>query len=155
MFRCYYVNFKRNEYCRKCGWKRPKSLNIQDNSNVGSQLGNQASGKEPTISFVRDAIDSNISHLSQRESLNRKEEWNNNSMEIVDFPIVGGKSYISRDPCAREKWKEEMLRRSKGILTKNARDNKNFPCHSGIPKSMELDESTDDEEMASWFIGEK
>ncbi|KAF3320549.1 zinc finger protein VAR3 [Carex littledalei] len=149
---CYYVNFRRNEYCRKCGWKRPKSLNIQDNNTIGSQLENQASGEIPTVSFVRDA---NVTHFSQRKSLNRKEEWNNNSMDIVDFPIVGGRSCISRDPSAREKWKEEMFRKSKGTLTKDTKDGQNFPCYSGIPKSMQLDESTDDEEMASWFIAER
>lgn len=153
------MNFRRNGYCRKCGWKRPKSLNIQDNSTIGSQLENQASGEKPTVSFVRDAIDSNVTHFSQRKSLNGKEEWNNNnnnnSMDIVDFPIVGGRSYISRDACAREKWKEEMFRKSKGTSTKDNEDVQNFPCYSGIPKSMQLDESTDDEEMASWFIAER
>ncbi|KAJ3697697.1 hypothetical protein LUZ61_001402 [Rhynchospora tenuis] len=150
---CYYVNFRRNQYCRKCGWKRPKVFNTED-STIDSQLGNQEPVKKPIVSFVRDAADSNITHFFQRKSLNRKEE-RNISMEIVDFPIVGGKSSISRDPYAREKWKEEMLRKSKGNLPKDARDGQVFSCYSGIPKSFELDESTDDEEMASWFIAER
>ncbi|KAJ4815173.1 zinc finger (Ran-binding) family protein [Rhynchospora pubera] len=151
---CYYVNFRRNEYCRKCGWKRPKLSNTED-SIIDCQLGNQEPVKKPIVSFVRDADDSNITHFSQRKSLERKEERKNNSMEIVDFPIVGGNSSISRDPRAREKWKEEMLRKSKGNFPKDTRDDQNFPCYSGIPKSFDLDESTDDEEMASWFVAER
>jgi hypothetical protein len=123
-------------------------MNVQDNNTIGSQLEKQASGKESTISFVRYATDSNTSHFSQRKGFNGKEEWNNNRMDFLDFPIVGGRSHISSDPCAREKWKEEMLRRSKGILTKGTKEGQKFSCYSGIPKSMELNESTDDEEIA-------
>ncbi|KAJ3672893.1 hypothetical protein LUZ60_006267 [Juncus effusus] len=155
---CNYVNFRRNEHCRKCGWKRPKLLNFENTASE-SELNNHSYDQNPKFSFVSNKknIESSITYTSQRKTTEPKEEldlesWNhnNNRVAMCDFPIIGGKSVISRDSSERERWKEEMLRKNKGILTNENYEFSDYSCD--IPKSMQLSESTDCEEMKSWFI---
>ncbi|KAL5219069.1 hypothetical protein ABZP36_019753 [Zizania latifolia] len=164
---CNYVNFKRNAFCLKCGWKRPKSLNDQDTIEPHRDLEHN---KHPTISFVQDALQSrrqqrilqNKAPLSVEDSdfwSADDEEGAYNSDDgrsplqkdykfLEGFPIIGGRTAMSQDPLEREKWKEEMSRRSKGLLTKVSEESN----HVRIPKSIEqIDSGDDDDDISSWF----
>lgn len=70
---------------------------------------------------------------------------------LESFPIVGGKTATSQDPLAREKWKDEMSRRNKGLATKESQECSRPFNTARLPRSMELIDSDDD--MASWFSG--
>ena len=134
--RCNYVNFKRNAFCLKCCWKRPKSLNSQDSIESSHDLEHS---RNPSISFVQDGVqlknwqipkkndpsDEDSDFWSDNESDDSKA---NNLLPLQDykflesFPITGGKTATSQDPLAREKWKDEMSRRNKGLLIKESRE---------------------------------
>jgi hypothetical protein len=68
---------------------------------------------------------------------------------LESFPIIGGKTATSQDPLAREKWKDEMSRRSKGLPTKESQEHRGQFAPARLPRSMELVDSDDD--IASWF----
>ncbi|KAF0910261.1 hypothetical protein E2562_001448 [Oryza meyeriana var. granulata] len=72
---------------------------------------------------------------------------------LESFPIIGGRTAMSQDPLEREKWKEEMSRKNKGLLTKVSQESNrpSRPIH--IPRSIELIESGDDDDISSWFSG--
>ncbi|KAF6150831.1 hypothetical protein GIB67_020914 [Kingdonia uniflora] len=93
---CNYINFKRNMICLKCNWKRPKA---KSSYNEDAQ-----SPDEDTFSW------------------SSEEDGDNNSdMIFPDFPIVGGKSVISQNSQAREKWKSQMMSNgSKQISSKES-----------------------------------
>ena len=163
--RCNYVNFKRNAFCLKCCWKRPKSLNSQDSIESSHNLEHS---RNPSISFVQDGVqlknwqipkkndpsDEDSDFWSDNESDDSKA---NNLLPLQDykflesFPITGGKTATSQDPLAREKWKDEMSRRNKGLLTKESQECSRPFRSVRLPRSMELVDSDDD--IASWFSG--
>ncbi|KXG37731.1 hypothetical protein SORBI_3001G116800 [Sorghum bicolor] len=165
---CNYVNFKRNGFCLKCGWKRPKSLNNQDTIESRHDLEHS---KTPSISFVQDGVQLKRWQSPQKSASPSDEDsdfWsaddeggdsrdNDALLQQKDyrfldsFPIVGGRTANSQDRLAREKWKDEMSRRNKGLQTKESQESVR-PCSPGrLPRSMELVESDDD--IASWFSG--
>jgi len=167
-YRCNYVNFKRNGFCLKCGWKRPKSLNNQDTIESRHDLEHS---KTPSISFVQDGVQLKRWQSPQKSASPSDEDsdfWsaddeggdsrdNDALLQQKDyrfldsFPIVGGRTANSQDRLAREKWKDEMSRRNKGLQTKESQESVR-PCSPGrLPRSMELVESDDD--IASWFSG--
>ena len=74
--------------------------------------------------------------------------WNEDS-GFVDFPIAGGKSDLSQNAQRREKWKSEMLERSKSTV--RTRPELAEFRSTGFPRMLDFTESTDDEEMAEWF----
>lgn len=74
----------------------------------------------------------------------------NQSSAFVDFPIAGGKSDFSQNIEKRERWKLEMLERSRTTF----REKKNSAeCRSRSSKEKEvgLFECTDDQEIEEWF----
>ena len=74
--------------------------------------------------------------------------WNKDS-GFVDFPIAGGKSDLSQNAERREKWKSEMLERSKSTV--RTRPELDEFRSTGFRRMLDFTESTDDEEMAEWF----
>lgn len=167
---CNYVNFKRNAFCLKCGWRRPKSLNSQDTIEPHRDLEHN---KHTTISFVQDGIQSRRWQIPQTNAPLSDEDsdfWSsgegddnsdNNMLPVQknykfleSFPIVGGKTAISQDPLEREKWKEEMSRRNKGLSRKVSEESNRPSSPTRITRSMEMVESDDnDDEISSWFSG--
>ncbi|XP_062214797.1 zinc finger protein VAR3, chloroplastic-like [Phragmites australis] len=165
---CNYLNFKRNAFCLKCGWKRPKSLNSQDSIEPQHDLKHN---KNPTISFVQDGVQlkkwqiaEKINPLSDEDSdfwSSEEDQGDNGANSMLpmqkdckfleSFPIVGGRTAISQDPLAREKWKEEMSKRNNGLPIKESQEHNQPFNHVRLPRSMELVESDDD--IASWFLG--
>ncbi|TVU45411.1 hypothetical protein EJB05_04898, partial [Eragrostis curvula] len=163
---CNYLNFKRNGFCLKCGWKRPKSLNSQDSIESLHDLGHN---KNPAISFVQDGIqlkrlqsqhknapltddDSDFwSSEEEQGDYNAKKTHEMQDYKFLEsFPIVGGRTASSQDLLAREKWKEDMSRRTKGLPTEESRASNQDFSPVRLPKSMELVES-DDDEISAWF----
>lgn len=164
--RCNYVNFKRNAFCLKCCWKRPKSLNSQDWIESRHDLDPSSN---TTISFVQDGAQSKKWRIPQKNApisdedsdfWSADDEWDgsrgndllplyNHNKFLESFPIVGGKTAASQDPLAREKWKDEMSRRNRSRPTKESQESNRPFNPERLPRSMELVESDDD--MASWF----
>lgn len=68
---------------------------------------------------------------------------------ILDFPIAGGMSDVSRDTEKREMWKLKMLERSR--MTAEEKANPEEPRSSRIYRNSESPDFEDDEEMAEWF----
>lgn len=68
---------------------------------------------------------------------------------ILDFPIAGGMSDVSRDTEKREMWKMKMLERSR--MTAEEKANPEEPRSSRIYRKSESPDFEDDEEMAEWF----
>lgn len=164
---CNYLNFKRNAFCLRCGWKRPKSLNSQDNIEPHNDL---EQNKPPTISFVEDGIQSRRRQILQKKdplsdedsdfwSSEERDDDSEDSMlrihkdyKFLDsFPIVGGRTAISQEPLEREKWKQEMSMGNKGLPTKVSEESNLSSVR--VPRSMEIAESDDDDEISSWFSG--
>ena len=73
-------------------------------------------------------------------------------MRILDlqiFPLQGEKGDLSPNEQRRERWKSEMLERSKGTTMPRPEDDEfRSTC---FPRSLEFSESTDEEEMGGWF----
>ncbi|CAN6322849.1 unnamed protein product [Urochloa humidicola] len=165
---CNYVNLKRNAFCLKCCWKRPKSLNSQDSIESRHDLEHS---RNPAISFVQDGVQSKKWQIPQKNAPLSDEDsdfWSaddegddsraNDMLPLQkdykfleSFPIVGGKTATSQDPFVREKWKDEMSRRNKGLPTKESQERSGPFNPVRLPRSMELVDSDDD--MASWFSG--
>ncbi|OUZ99386.1 zinc finger protein [Macleaya cordata] len=160
---CNYINFKRNMVCLKCDWKRPKASKYSDTS-TQSQHEDKGLHQPYSMKFVRDE-DEDADETSNRFSVgqerpSRKKVWSfledggdededgfspsNKLSDFDDFPILGGKSSVSQDPQAREKWKEEMSKMRRIVSCE--REN-----HAQLPKKLEFLDSADDDEMAEWF----
>jgi hypothetical protein len=163
--RCNYLNFKRNGFCLKCGWKRPKSLNIKDSIESQHDLGHN---NNPAISFVQDGVqlrkwqtphknapitddDSDFwSSEEEHDDYGTKRTLQMQDYKFLEsFPIVGSKTATSQDPVAREKWKEDMSRRPRGFPKESHGSNQDL-SHVRLPRSMDLVES-DDDEISEWF----
>ncbi|WVZ60252.1 hypothetical protein U9M48_010299 [Paspalum notatum var. saurae] len=165
---CNYVNFKRNAFCLKCCWKRPKSLNNQDGVESRHDLEHS---KNPSISFVEGGVQLKRWRSPQKNPSPSEEDsdfWSEDDeggdsrandtllsqkdYKFLDsFPIVGGRTASSQDPLAREKWKDEMSMRNKGLQTTESQESNRPLSPSRLPRSMELVDSDDD--IASWFSG--
>ncbi|KAL6909447.1 hypothetical protein ACP4OV_001728 [Aristida adscensionis] len=168
---CNYVNFKRNAFCRRCNWKRPKSLNSQETIESRHELEHN---KNPTISFVQDGFQSRRWQIQQKHDALSDEDsdfWSSDEERsgrsadhsmvpvqkdykfLESFPIVGGRTAVSQDPLAREKWKQEMSKGNRDSPAEDSQEDEQ-PCSPArLPKSMELVESDDDDEISSWFSG--
>lgn len=142
--------------CLKCDWRRPKASNYTDISSH-NQLEYEGRNQPHGMNFVSNDVRYNGSPHSRIER--RKEsgrswtsldddkdddnirfQWN----RFQDFPTAGGKSDISQNPLARERWKEEMLKKSQNFSESDEDD-----WDSQLPPDFV--QATDDEEIAEWF----
>ncbi|KAM0936094.1 putative ubiquitin-conjugating enzyme E2, Zinc finger, RanBP2-type, ubiquitin-conjugating enzyme/RWD [Dioscorea sansibarensis] len=160
---CNYINFRRNMLCLKCDWKRPKGTNNGENTTV-SPHDMQGHHKHSGLKFARDGADSanQLRHDQQTPQIGDEkldfwsdQDENMNSsdkfFEFDNFPIVGGKGAVSQNPLLRETWKEEMLKKSRGMLdarTDEKDSGVDFASFSGVE---ELNESSDEDDIAAWF----
>lgn len=121
---CNYINFRKNFYCLKCGWKRPKAACTEHGADKSHSYNNQHIYPS----------DSALPHFPRTRSLNFSSSPKysfcevagttgggmprfKSSTEFHEFPVVGGKSAISKDSSARDRWKEDMLSRKKGVIS--------------------------------------
>ncbi|KAL0005229.1 hypothetical protein SO802_012790 [Lithocarpus litseifolius] len=162
---CNYINFRKNMVCLKCDYRRPKALNTSDTSaqpphytggyhdksgmsfvKVKTEINDQPSiGKNrhrDRGSNIWRFVEDNI------EDCDGSSSWNEDS-GFVDFPIAGGKTDLSQNAQRREKWKSEMLERSKSIA--RTRPEVDEFRSMGFPRMLDFPETTDDEEIAEWF----
>lgn len=160
---CNYINFRRNMVCLKCGWKRPKALN---GGNVaGSQHDNRGHQKHSSILFVRNGDDTTGQHVQWKPTeaedsdfWSSGEDGDDDDEDKLDawykfadnFPIVGGRTALSRDPLSREKWKEDMSKSRRHSGDRNQGTDGGLDSAS-LRSGMELDETSGEDEIAEWF----
>lgn len=146
---CNYINFRRNMVCLKCDHKRPIASNT---AYIASQpMDNNVKNHQMQPWFVpeKQNRDEGNNSLEFVESGSRGHSgssvWNQ-VPGFMDFPVVGGKSDVSRNMQMQESWKTEMAHTRRTAV--NANDG------TGSYKSEFL-ASGDDDEMAEWFGGGK
>ncbi|WOL11617.1 hypothetical protein Cni_G20381 [Canna indica] len=167
---CNYINFRKNAFCLKCNWKRPKSLNNEDLARP--QHGSQVNSKSYGFSFVRD------SHIGAKKLVTQEEDsdfWSSSedggddsnskfdSLKGFDnFPILGGRSAVSRDPIARQRWKEEVSKRRHGEPSRECvQEFNDQECDGGalasfnLGRSIGLDDCSSEDDIAEWFGSRK
>ncbi|CAH9119891.1 unnamed protein product [Cuscuta epithymum] len=146
---CNYINFKRNMVCLKCDHRRPRASNSIGSSSLHACLNtNNRLSSSPYLDRekqFRDGVKPNAFKSDRDEFVSRNQE-----AEFADFPILGGKSDISRNEQKREKWKRERMERSTNAVKSKEEDFEFKSCfvetsnHSQLPNH-------EDEQMADWF----
>lgn len=155
---CNYINFRRNMVCLKCDHRRPKTSNASNSSlQPHGEYKNHHENSKPTFAGYRFDSNKELPMASERKSRNRDShiwrfvedgienhkylENSNETSEILDFPIAGGKT--------------GMPKAQRGEACKNELPNQ---CRKHSWQSDTDDEfsssdnlSSDDEEMAEWF----
>ncbi|XP_062110191.1 uncharacterized protein LOC133822011 [Humulus lupulus] len=168
---CNYINFRRNMVCLKCDHRRQKAVNSSE-SYAKSNLENVRYSNSRLTNVEVYNADNSIQTSVQRSGLCRNNSANvwrfveeeneectypkskNEASGFVDFPIAGGKSDLSRSAEKRERWKSEMLERSKGTFKAkddDDDDNGDELRPACLERRSEFPYSADDEEMAEWF----
>lgn len=155
--------------CLKCDYRRPKASNA---SKISIQLEHDSRGNlnhnrlkflygenevSDPKSVVSDRVNRSIGADTWRFVEEEREDcysvsWNENS-RFVDFPIAGGKSSLSQNAQKKERWKLEMLERSK-TTARTKENDEEFECASA-QRRLNFLESTDDEDTAEWFGHER
>ncbi|KAL6566329.1 hypothetical protein OROGR_001944 [Orobanche gracilis] len=155
---CNYINFKRNMVCLKCDHKRPIP---SSNAGIASQTANndvkshqmrawfgqlKQSGHEGgrPLDFVETESEGHASSSSLEEVPN-----------FMHFPVVGGKSDLSRDVERQQLWKIEMAEKSRneGRPRKDSFRHDSYDIRGGMKEY--LISSDDDDDMSEWFEGVK
>ncbi|KAK7849046.1 zinc finger protein var3 [Quercus suber] len=134
--KCNFLNFAKNTRCLQCKEKPPKrQLNMGEWEYASAQPPHDTGGyhNKSGMSFVKvkTEINDQLSvgqnrHQDRGSNMWRFVEdnsgvydgsssWNEDS-GFVNFPIAGGKSDLSQNAQRREKWKSEMLERSKSTV---------------------------------------
>ncbi|KAL2545876.1 Ran BP2/NZF zinc finger-like superfamily protein [Forsythia ovata] len=118
---CNYINFRRNMICLKCDHRRPIASHTAGNSSqpvsnavnhhqMQNWFGQEKQSRDEGVNswkFVEsDGKDHTASH-----------SWNQ-FPGCIDFPVVGGKSDLSRNVQKQERWKTEIGRQKQNC----------FPC---------------------------
>ncbi|XP_030448048.1 uncharacterized protein LOC115670830 [Syzygium oleosum] len=162
---CNYINFRRNMVCLKCDYRRPKASNSNGSSQWEHDVGSHHRGHgavEDRNSMCSPRRNSQIRvanrwrFVDEENGVAEKPKLTNslnNVSGILDFPIAGGLSDLSRDTEKRETWKLKMLERSRMATEEKA--NPDEPRSSRIYRKSESPDFEDDEEMADWFGGGK
>lgn len=145
--------------CLKCDWKRPKASNCTD-SFAQFQHENGEHQQNSRMSFVRNNDEANSGHFRRSENQSHREDtdfWSDDDSsshggysEFEDFPILGGTGVVSRDPNERERWKDEMSKRSRGVSRVRKRSDGDLGPAT-FPRSFEFGDSDDGDKMAGWF----
>lgn len=154
--------------CLKCDHRRPKMSNASNTPQQEQEVKNNHKNRK----FVEDRRDSSDESPTMSERKNRNREWrfvedgtenhkclnsSNYPVQILDFPIAGGKSELS-EPLRREEYKNKALKESKMHLWQSESDDEFCSAHnlSTDDEFCSADNlSTDDEEMAEWFGNNK
>lgn len=163
--RCNYINFRKNYYCLKCGWKRPKAACIGENAAESHTNNKEQFSKPSETTSLR--FQHKKSHLKEgRSDFQSFSKYNfckdngvdedddmhevGNTTEFHEFPIAGGKSEISKDPLMRKRWKEEM--RNKRVVERlSFQKNDHEISSSSTLKTIRSNESGDEDDIAGWF----
>ncbi|KAI3431222.1 uncharacterized protein J3R85_007956, partial [Psidium guajava] len=151
---CNYINFRRNMVCLKCDYRRRKA----SNSNGFSQWEHDVGSHHRGHGAIRDRnsmrslrVTNRWRFVDEENRVAEKPKLTNSSNDsgILDFPIAGGMSNLSRNTEKRETWKLKMLERCR--MTTEEKANPDEPRSSRIYRNSESPDFEDDEEMAEWF----
>nr|GMD66152.1 zinc finger protein VAR3, chloroplastic-like [Ipomoea batatas] len=147
---CNYINFKRNVVCLKCDHRRPRASNcasstcLSANPDTSNHLSRPYLGTEKQL---RDEFNKPKFVKGDGEYPDDSVLWNHET-GYADFPILGGKSDLSRNEQKRERWKREMTEKSTKAAKAKEKAQEFKSCFVDNSKHFQL---TDDEEMADWF----
>nr|GMD72548.1 zinc finger protein VAR3, chloroplastic-like [Ipomoea batatas] len=144
---CNYINFKRNVVCLKCDHRRPRASNcasstcLSANPDTSNHLSRPYLGTEKQL---RDEFNKPKFVKGDGEYPDDSVLWNHET-GYADFPILGGKSDLSRNEQKRERWKREMTEKSTKAAKAKEKAQEFKSCFVDNSKHFQL---TDDEEMA-------
>ncbi|XP_004244772.1 zinc finger protein VAR3, chloroplastic isoform X2 [Solanum lycopersicum] len=127
---CNYINFKRNTVCLKCDHRRPKASSCAGSSCGSANQSRTISRTRPYFGELNEETDEEW-QLIESEREDRLSSMPEN--EVVDFPVLGGNSELSRDAKKQERWK-----------TGNKREN-------GDELNKKYFQNSGNEEMDEWF----
>ncbi|KAH1260663.1 Zinc finger protein VAR3, chloroplastic [Glycine max] len=167
---CNYVNFRRNMVCLKCDHRRP-IMSKASSFSFEPQPEDLDHYKNSKFSFVArqgDRIDE-TPMVFERKNRNRDSpKWrfvedrnennkclnkSNDSSEFIDFPIVGGKTHLTKVQ-RREAYKTELPNQCRRPSWQSETENE-FCSSDNLSTDDEFcsvnNQSTDDEEMDEWF----
>lgn len=151
--------------CLKCDHRRPKASN-SFKSSTEPEHGTGGNSEQSGLKFLHsgnEAADhkfvgvhgtyhkrgADVWRFVEEEREDNHSISSNEGVRFVDFPIAGGKSILSQNAQERERWKLEMLGRSKGAVHVEEGE-KEFE-RANTQRRFKYLESTDDEDMAEWF----
>ncbi|KAK6146734.1 hypothetical protein DH2020_020603 [Rehmannia glutinosa] len=156
---CNYINFKRNMVCLKCDHKRPIASN---SAGVESQpVNNNVKDHQTRPWFVQEkqsryAGNESLKFVETGSEDHISSNSSNQMQGFMHFPVVGGKSDLSRNVQKQESWKMEMADKSRTVGPAN--EGTGGYNTSTIQKTSEYlasDDDDDDDDMAEWFEGRK
>ncbi|KAL8520860.1 hypothetical protein ACS0TY_011422 [Phlomoides rotata] len=154
---CNYINFRRNMVCLKCDHRRQIASNGAD---ITSQPVNSSVKKYPQEKQSRHECVDSLKFVESESQDHISSSSLNRSTGFMDFPVVGGKSDLSRNVQKQELWKMEMAAKSRTV--DRARDDtredtrKDSGRHNSyIFRGTSKNLASDDDDMAEWFGGRK
>ncbi|KAK4400087.1 hypothetical protein Sango_1114800 [Sesamum angolense] len=142
--KCNFLNFARNTKCLQCKENPPKRQLCPGEWECDSKSSDAA-----LVCTEKQNRDEGNNSLEFVESGSRGHSGSSSWNQVpgfMDFPVVGGKSDLSRNVQMQESWKKEMAHTKRTAV--NAKEG------TGRYKSEFL-ASGDDDEMAEWFGGGK
>lgn len=160
LYRCNYINFRKNSVCLRCDWKRPKAINNGDFAR--SEHSSQVDSKSYSFSFVRDSDidakkvvtqkeDSDFWRSSEDDCSDYGENRFNSWKGFNNFPIIGGRTAVSQDATVRLRWKEKMSRRHRDPSGECV-EVSDHDVASAVPSSdMDLDNCSSEDDTVEWF----
>lgn len=132
--------------CLKCDHKRPKALKTPALQSQSANSSMPHRRMRPFFGQEKQCRDEGAGELNFVEKRGQH-NWHSSdgNSGFIDFPVLGGKSDLSRDAQRQEKWRLENRSVAK------AKENADLFKSSFIRTDDEHFESAQDEEMAEWF----
>ncbi|XP_075496280.1 uncharacterized protein LOC142533414 [Primulina tabacum] len=155
---CNYINFRRNMICLKCDHKRP----ITSNATVtaAEHFSNTVKNHQthPWFGQKNQTKDNKCHNKSYEFVKNDGQDqsslssWNE-VPGFMDFPVVGGKSEMSRDIRKQELWRMKVGDKIGDTFRAAGDDTDRFISYIFHGRSEYLESGGDDneDEMAAWF----
>lgn len=138
--------------CLKCDHRRPKASNSFATSNLTQNSNGENRQSRPYFGEGRQVEDASVNKWifveDGKEDQDASHSWNVNPC-LVDFPVVGGKTDLSKNVQHQARWKHEMAERNKSIV--EAKENADEFKAAIMERRRKFSETAQDEEMAGWF----
>lgn len=144
---CNYINFRRNMVCLKCDHRRPIASNSAD---IASQpvKNHQTHPQYMEERWSRFKGDDSLKFVKSESEDIGSSSWDQ-APGFKDFPVLGGKSDLSRDVQKHNLWKMDMAARSR--TKSHEMEDSNRHNSYGRRATSEYPASGDDDDMAEWF----
>lgn len=141
---CHYINFRKNTICLRCDHRRPKAPTA---SNPSPELNDHQDGPRSDSEDERRQTNS-WQFVVDEDNRDEISSSRKRVLEFMDFPILGGRSALSRSEEEREKWRARTRERNDYMMNTREKDNGSGFAYVGRPEFLEC---TDDGEMEEWF----